>query len=71
MTNPVDDVLAEIAAWRAGKLWGASMIAAFLGVSESWVYDLAKDPNCPIYKPSGRYFALKSELIEWLRTKPA
>lgn len=64
--------------WRADevlaperKLWGAEAIAAFLGVSADTVYDLAKAPGVPIYKPGGRYFAFKSELLVWLRTKPA
>lgn len=64
--------------WRADevlaperKLWGAETIAAFLGVSADTVYKLAKDPGCPISKPGGRYFAFKSELVIWLRTKPA
>lgn len=54
------------------KIWGAGAIAAFLGLSADKVYDLAKDPDVPIYKPagSGRYFAIKSELMAWLRTKP-
>lgn len=62
--------------WRADevlaperKLWGAETIAAFLGVSADTVYDLAKTPDVPIYKPGGRYFAFKSELLLWLRTK--
>lgn len=63
--------------WRADevlaperKLWGAETIAGFLGVSAHTVYELAKDPDCPIFKPGGRYFAVKSELSSWLRTKP-
>lgn len=68
--NSVDDVLREIDEWRSGRLWGAKAIANFLGVSVSNIYDLALDPTCPIYKPSNRYFAIKSELIRWARSKP-
>ncbi len=50
-------------------LWGARAIAQFLRVSVDSVYDLARDPACPIHKPSGRYFAMRSELMRWLRTK--
>lgn len=50
-------------------IWGARAIAKFLGLSESRTYELADDEKCPIYRPSGRYFALKSELLQWLRTK--
>lgn len=53
------------------KLWGASAIAAFLGISVDKVYTLAKNPVVPVYKPEGGgYFAFKSELMAWLRTKP-
>jgi excisionase family DNA binding protein len=62
--------------WRADevfagdrKLWGAETIAAYLGVSAHTVYTLAQEPDVPIYKPGGRYFAVKSELAAWLRTK--
>lgn len=51
------------------KIWGAPAIARFLGVSVDTVYALAKDPDCPVYKPSG-YFAYRYELEAWLRRKP-
>lgn len=64
--------------WRADevlegdiKLWGLPHIAKVLGVSVDKARDLAKVPGVPIYLPegSGRYFAFKSELQAWLRTK--
>lgn len=54
---------------RSRKVWGAPAIARILGVSVDTVYVLARDPSSPIYKPSG-YFAYRSELEAWLRTKP-
>lgn len=52
------------------KLWGARAIAAALGVSVDTVVSLSRSADCPIYRPSGRYFALRGELERWLRTKP-
>jgi hypothetical protein len=70
MVEKVDEVLAEIAAWRDGKLWGATAIAKFATVSEDTVYRWEKLPDCPISKPAGRYFTTKGELMAWLRNKP-
>jgi hypothetical protein len=53
-----------------GTLWGAKAIANFMGRSVDTVYNLADDPKAPVYKPGGRYYAIKSELIVWLKTKP-
>ncbi|MBN8956814.1 MAG: hypothetical protein J0H17_09575 [Rhizobiales bacterium] len=68
MNEAVDRALTEIA---EGKLWGAAEIARFIGVSCDHVYRLASDPRVPIYRPpgAGRYFAFKTELKVWLRTK--
>ena len=52
-------------------LWGAKSIAAFIGTSVDTVYALGDDPSSPVFKPAGRYCALKSELWHWLRTKKA
>ncbi|MGE0853638.1 MAG: helix-turn-helix transcriptional regulator [Hyphomicrobiaceae bacterium] len=51
-------------------LWGAKAIARFLGVSQDTVRAWARDPQVPIFKPPGsrRLFALRSELLRWLRT---
>lgn len=54
---------------KTEKLWGAPAIAAALGVSIPTVYRLAGKADCPIYRPDGRYFALRHELDLWLRTK--
>jgi hypothetical protein len=51
-------------------LWGAKAIAAFIGRSVDVVYELADDETAPVHKPGGRYYAAKSELRCWLRTKP-
>lgn len=54
------------------RLWGAKSIAAVLGVSEGTVRRWARDPDVPVYSPRrGRYFARRSELETWLRSKPA
>lgn len=51
------------------NLWGAKAIANHLEVTEGVVYSLAEDPSCPITRPSGKYFARKSRLDEWLDKK--
>ena len=51
-------------------LWGAKAIAQFINRSVDVVYELAVDPDAPVYKPGGRYCALPSELLVWMRTKP-
>lgn len=64
--------------WRADDmleperpLWGLPTIARVLGLSVDKVRDLAKKPEVPIYRPAGcgSYFAFKTELQSWLRTK--
>lgn len=52
------------------RLWGAKVIAEYIGTSVDMVYSLAKRGDCPIYRPSGRYYARRSELDSWLKTKP-
>lgn len=52
------------------KLWGAPAIARALGVSVDTVYRFTTETNCPIYRPGARYFAYRSELEAWLRSKP-
>lgn len=61
----IDDV-----ALRREMIWGLPSIAKFLNLGIDAVRDLAKDPDVPIYKPAGRYVAVRSELWRWLRTKP-
>lgn len=51
------------------KIWGLSGIAMVLSVSVDTVRRLAKSQKAPIYRPGGRYFAFRSELVSWLRTK--
>ena len=64
--------------WRVDELleparpiWGLPAIAKMLGVSVDKARELAKQDGVPIYKPcgSGQYFAFRSEIVEWLRTK--
>lgn len=51
------------------RIWGKGAIALALGLSESTVKRLADRPDVPIYRPGGRYFAYRSELVAWLHTK--
>jgi hypothetical protein len=77
MTRPVltaplfDANFGKQPAARPEKLWGRPAIAQALGVSVDTVVSLARNADCPIYMPAGRYFAYRSELERWLRTKPA
>lgn len=53
-------------------LVGAKAIRRFLGedsFSSDFIYDLANDPNSPITRLGGRLFVLKSDLMEYIRTK--
>lgn len=59
------------AAWNDPKLWGAKAIADFATVSIDTVYRWERLPDCPITKPGGRYFALKTALAQWMVTKDA
>ena len=54
------------------KLWGLPLIAEALGVSIDTARVWAKMDGVPIYRPAGTgsYFAFRSELLTWLRTKP-
>jgi len=55
---------------RVEKLWGRPAIARVLGVSEDTVAKWARETGVPIYQPRrGTYFALRSELETWLKTK--
>lgn len=65
--------------WRADgileperKLWGLPLIAETLGVSVDTARTWAKLDGVPIYRPAGTgsYFAFRTELLAWLRTKP-
>lgn len=54
------------------RLWGAPSIARAIGCSPDYVRSLAARPGVPIYRPPGtdKFFAFRSELRAWLRTKP-
>ena len=53
----------------ARKLWGLPAIAQVLGVSVDTARRWAKDParHLPVTRPGGRYFATRTELMQWLR----
>ncbi|SFP62999.1 helix-turn-helix domain-containing protein [Tranquillimonas alkanivorans] len=51
------------------KLWGLEEIARALGVSIDTARRWARRADVPIYKPAGRYFAVRSELNAWLRQR--
>lgn len=52
------------------KVVGAKAIAFEMGCSIRTVYRRAEEPDAPIYKPCGRYYAFKGELRAWARRKP-
>jgi hypothetical protein len=50
-------------------IWGATAIAARLGVSADFVRDrLVNEPDSPIVKRAGKYCAIEGELIDWFRS---
>lgn len=53
------------------KVWGLQGIASVLGVSIDTARRWANSPkiDVPITRPAGRYFAMRSELLEWLRRR--
>lgn len=54
------------------RLWGLTAIAQAIGLSVDATRRLAETQRAPIYRPDGRrYFALRSELNAWLRSRPA
>ncbi|WP_198672250.1 helix-turn-helix transcriptional regulator [Pseudogemmobacter bohemicus] len=64
--------------WRVDEIlepnrpiWGLDNIARVLGLSRDTVRKLAKMPGVPIYQPegAGSYFAFRSELLDWLKSK--
>ena len=56
---------------EADRIEGASAIADELGVSPQTVQRWARTPEIPIYKPAGRIWASRSELKNWLKSKPS
>jgi hypothetical protein len=66
ITAPIFDALVR----KPERLWGAKAIARVIGCSVDTVASLARRPETPIYQPGGRYYALRSELERWLKTKP-
>ncbi|MFZ5690547.1 MAG: hypothetical protein ACOY5F_04770 [Pseudomonadota bacterium] len=67
--DQVKHILDEIADWRSGRLWGATEIAAFAGVSCDTIRRWADLPDCPISKPHGRLFVTRADLLRWLKAK--
>lgn len=56
---------------RPEKLWGLAAIAGVIGLSVDATRRVAATGKAPIYRPegSGRWFALRSELNAWLRSR--
>ncbi len=72
LTAPLFDAAFAPRAARPEKLWGRPAIARVLGVSEDTVAKWSREPGVPIYQPRrGTYFALRSELDTWVKTKIA
>jgi hypothetical protein len=69
--SDIDKVLSELQAWRDGRLWGAKRIAGIAGVSVDTIPRWADLPDCPIKRIGGRYFVLRTSLVDWLTTKDA
>lgn len=55
---------------EGNALWGAKAIAAFLACSTDKVHTL-KETDAPISKVGGQLFALRTDLLEWLRQQAA
>lgn len=69
---PLDRWRFDAITGKPEKLWGAPAIAGALGLSVDKVRELSKQAEVPIYRPKGcGYFAYRTELERWLRSKPA
>lgn len=55
---------------EGNALWGAKAIAAFLACSTDKVHSL-KETDAPISKVGGQLFALRTDLLDWLRQQAA
>lgn len=64
-----DSEAPEIITLRGERLWGAPEIAQFAGVSDDTVRRWERIPDCPIYKPGGRYFSTRTALLSWMTKK--
>ena len=56
---------------RPEMLWGLRAIAQALGLSVETTRRLAENQGVPIHRLVAGYFALRSELNAWLRSKGA
>lgn len=65
MTDPVVPITLH-----GNALWGGKAIAAFLDCSVDKVHSLKSD-GAPIKKIGGRLFALRTDLMDWLRQQAA
>lgn len=65
----IDDIKLNEINLREEAVWGAARIAFLASCSVDFVYTMANDPTCPISKPGGRYFTLKTPFIRWLTAK--
>lgn len=66
----VDEVLG---AAKPEMLWGLPAIAEALSVSVDTARRWSRDPEVPIYQPpgAGQHFAMRSELVAWLKRRAA
>lgn len=57
--------------WQTKEVLTTSETAAYLGISESYLYKLTSNKLIPHYKPNGRlvYFK-KEELAQWVLRNP-
>lgn len=53
------------------RIWGLPDIAAFLDVSVDTARRWSRKPGVPIFRAGGRYYAFRSELWRWHRSKAA
>lgn len=67
---PLDPWRFDAIANGPDKIWGLGAIARALGVSEQTVRRWTDNhEGFPVYRPGGRWFAVRAELNAWLRCK--
>jgi hypothetical protein len=66
----IEGVIITDASWRIERIWGAAAIAKFAGVSVDTIYRWERIEDCPITRPGGRYFSMRTPLAKWMLTKP-
>ncbi len=51
------------------KILNRKDVQELLQISESAVYRLLKDPDCPLLNVGGQYRIVEEDLINWLRKR--